>query len=57
MQRDDLSADAEMLASAEADQHQHQPAADQLIGPDSIEHRLRQNRNFPRFETKAGIPP
>jgi hypothetical protein len=40
-----------------ADQHQQQTAADQLIGPNSIEHRLRQRREFPRFETKAGIPP
>jgi len=83
MQRDDLSTDAEMLASMLAsveanaavsasglylfphdlcldtavDQHQQQPTADQLIGPISIEHRLRQSRDFPRFETKAGIPP
>ena len=39
-----------------ADQHQQQPAANQLIGPNLIEHRLRQSREFPRFETKAGIP-
>ena len=85
MLRADLSADAEMLASVEAnrgwliensccvgiglclfpnylcldtaaDQHQQQTAADPLIGPNLIEHRLRQSREFPRFKTKAGIP-